>query len=90
MYQVNEVVNMLFDTMAVLVFVFLTRDNGLPSLRVFYLSIVFIILAHIFTIAEGFILYDVLNLLEHVCYLLSALAFFWGVLYYFKMNREGG
>ena len=73
MLQVNELI-LLFTGLGALVFILLNRARlrKIPVLTRLLYGFYFLLAAWVFTVAEGFIWPETLNLLEHICYLASA------------------
>ena len=70
----NEVVMLLLG-LGVLLFILGNRSNirRIPSGGILTASLVMFLVGVVLTILEGFFLTDLLNVLEHLCYLVSAM-----------------
>ena len=79
MIQQNEIITLIIS-IAVWVFIFINRIklNNLPSIKLLLTSFLLLSSGWILTILEGFFWGEILNLIEHVCYAVSALTIaFW-------------
>ena len=79
MIQQNEIITLIIS-IAVWVFIFINRIklNNLPSIKLLLTSFLLLSSGWILTILEGFFWGKILNLIEHVCYAISALIIvFW-------------
>lgn len=79
MIQQNEVVTLII-TISVWIFIFITRKKlkTFPSLKLLLTSFFILSLGWSLTILEGFFWKELLNLIEHICYTISALIItFW-------------
>ncbi|MDF3820892.1 hypothetical protein P3G55_13330 [Leptospira sp. 96542] len=82
MYQLSEVMNLIFDTVGLGVTLILLNSGIVPKFFYLILGFVCIWLSNIFTVLEGFIFPDLFNYLEHGFYLIS------GVLLLVSLKKE--
>ncbi|EMJ88287.1 hypothetical protein [Leptospira meyeri] len=75
MYQISEVLNLIFDTIGLLITVRLLWSGLIPKFYFLILGFVCVWLSNIFTVVEGFIFPDFFNVLEHSFYFISSLLF---------------
>ncbi|EKJ88028.1 hypothetical protein CLV96_3635 [Leptospira meyeri] len=75
MYQISEVLNLIFDTIGLLITVRLLWSGLIPKFYFLILGFVCVWLSNIFTVVEGFIFPDFFNVLEHSFYFISSLFF---------------
>lgn len=73
MIEERELVTLLTG-IAVLVFMYLRRKEleYIPNTAILLLSFTLLVAGWFFTVLEGFLLPDLLNLFEHICYALSS------------------
>ena len=73
MVQENELIGLILGV-GVLIFVLVNRSRlaSLPAAKVFLASYYILLAGWALTVLEGFIWNQALNLLEHICYALSA------------------
>jgi hypothetical protein len=82
-YQPSELADLvLFVAFGPMIVVALRRTLS-PVPSACYVALAAMLGAYVFTVAEGFVLPDLLNLLEHVCYAIAGVAFA-AVLYQFR------
>jgi hypothetical protein len=74
-YYPNEVASLIFGFIAAVIILLLFRKKDLPRFRLIFTAFLFILAANFFTVAEGFLLPELLNILEHVSYALAGLLF---------------
>lgn len=92
MLQENEVVMLLFG-FGVFIFtlVYKTKIKRIHSWKFLLSGFYILLLGWLFTILEGFILKGILNLLEHMCYAISAIIvsiWCWKIIFQNKMKVE--
>ncbi len=74
MIQQNELITFLVGAGAMLFIVFNRRRiTTIPGSRWLILSYAILFLAWTFTVIEGFLLTEVMNFLEHACYMASSI-----------------
>jgi len=74
-YQPSELADLiLFMALGPVIVVALRRTLS-PVPSACYVALAAMLGAYVFTFAEGFVLPDLLNLLEHVCYAVAGVAF---------------
>lgn len=71
MIQENEVINLLMGVAAIPALYFLSRYGRLPRLPWLYAAFGALMGAYVFTVAEGFLWTEALNLSEHLCLALA-------------------
>ncbi|MFA6771800.1 MAG: hypothetical protein WCS74_04055 [Dehalococcoidales bacterium] len=72
MIEINEVIMLLLGTGLILgIRLNIIYLKQIPHIKILTSSFYVLFASFVFTIAEGFFLGDLLNLLEHLCYLLS-------------------
>ncbi|MCG6141712.1 hypothetical protein EHR01_06840 [Leptospira mtsangambouensis] len=75
MYQISEVLNLIFDTIGLLITLRLLWSGLIPKFYFLILGFVCVWLSNIFTVVEGYIFPDFFNVLEHSFYFISSLLF---------------
>lgn len=75
MYQISEVLNLIFDSVGLLITLRLLTAGLIPKFHFLILGFLCIWLSNIFTVAEGFWFHDFFNLLEHSFYFLASILF---------------
>lgn len=75
MFQENEIVNLLLVFASVPVLFFLSRKVRIPAGGLLYLSFGLVLVAYVFTVAEGVLWHDGFNVLEHLSEALAGLGF---------------
>jgi hypothetical protein len=75
MFEESEIINLILGLVSLVIVYYETRKRVIPNFQLFFAGFVFVAMARIFTVAEGLFLGDILNILEHVCYALSAFLF---------------
>jgi hypothetical protein len=85
--QVSEVVNLVLAIFLVPLIVADVRQADAPSRGAFALGFSVMLLAYAVTIAEGFFLPDVLDVVEHALYATSGICFLAGLLR--VVSRQG-
>lgn len=75
MFEESEVINLILGLVSLVIVFYEIRKRMIPDFHLFFAGFVLIVMARIFTVAEGLFLEDILNILEHICYALSALLF---------------
>lgn len=88
MIQSSELLNLVFDSIGLGILVALYRERIIARYILLYLGFVAVWLSNVCTVAEGFVLPDLLNFFEHFFYAVSGLLFFAGFLKYFVRRRE--
>jgi len=80
MYQINEVMSLVFWVVGCLLFAYLSRRKAVPRYPLLFAAFLCILSSNVFTIIEGFVFYDAFNLLEHLAYLAAAGFFLAGII----------
>lgn len=75
MYQISEVLNLIFDSVGLLITLRLLSLGLIPKFHFLILGFFCVWLSNIFTVIEGFFFQDFFNLLEHTFYFLSSVLF---------------
>ncbi|MCT8335338.1 hypothetical protein NUH30_16775 [Leptospira sp. 85282-16] len=75
MYQISEVLNLIFDSVGLLITVRLLTSGLIPKFHFLISGFFCIWLSNIFTVVEGFWFHDFFNLLEHSFYFLASILF---------------
>ncbi|TGN05794.1 hypothetical protein EHR08_07610 [Leptospira bandrabouensis] len=75
MYQISEVLNLIFDSVGLLITLRLLTAGLIPKFHFLILGFLCIWLSNIFTVVEGFWFHDFFNLLEHSFYFLASILF---------------
>lgn len=75
MFQESEIINLTLGLIAVFIVFIIFRKNKIPLLRPFTTSFFFLFGSYLFTVIEGVIWHDFLNLLEHLCLALAGVSF---------------
>ncbi|MBN2159780.1 MAG: hypothetical protein JW807_10315 [Spirochaetes bacterium] len=87
MIQTTELLNLIFESIGLVVIITLYRFGVIPRYLYLFFAYVSIWIGSICTVAEGFVWYDVFNLLEHLSYVAAGILFIIGFRAYFF--REG-
>ena len=75
--------------MLLVTFVFmLVTIKRVPKWKYFLIAFVFPVVTGITTIAEDFVLYDLMNHIEHISWMIGAVVFCWAI-YKFEPPKEG-
>lgn len=75
MYQLSEVLNLVFDSIGLLILIRLYWLGLIPNYKFLLLGFLCIWFSNIFTVIEGYYFPDFFNLLEHSFYFLSSICF---------------
>lgn len=75
MYQISEVLNLIFDSVGLVITLRLLVSGFIPKFYYLILGFFCVWLSNIFTVIEGFFFHDFFNLLEHSFYFLSSILF---------------
>lgn len=75
MYQISEVLNLIFDSVGLVITLRLLASGFIPKFYYLILGFFCVWLSNIFTVIEGFFFHDFFNLLEHSFYFLSSILF---------------
>ena len=86
MIQASEVLSLAFDIIVVFFIIVLYRTGAIPRYIYFFIGYGCVLLSNVFTVAEGFVFPDVLNMLEHLSYFASGVFFFLGFVQYFRLG----
>jgi len=79
MIQQNEIITLIIS-IATWIFIFINHSKlkNIPAFKLLLTSFIFLSIGWILTILEGYFLGKILNLIEHLCYAVSALIIvFW-------------
>ena len=89
MIELNELINVVIDLFCIFL-LFLGRYKiHLVYFRLFNSAVVLIVLSHLFSVIESFLLPDLFNILEHSGMLAAAILFCTGIYRYFLSPGEG-
>lgn len=80
MFQESEIITLVVALVGAFLLTFVFTRRKVPELGFFYAGFFFIVAASLFTVAEGVIWNTAFNLLEHLCYVFSAVSFIAGCL----------
>lgn len=75
MYQISEVLNLIFDSVGLIITFRLLWSGLIPKFYFLIFGFFCVWLSNIFTVVEGFWFPDFFNVLEHSFYFISALLF---------------
>lgn len=75
MFYPNEVASLIFGCIAAVIILLFFRKENLPQFRLVFTAFFFILAANLFTVAEGFLWQEPLNILEHASYAVAGLLF---------------
>ena len=75
MYYPNEVASLIFGVIAAVIILLFFRKENLPRFGLIFTAFFFILAANLFTVAEGFLWQEPLNILEHASYAMAGLVF---------------
>ncbi|MCW7468465.1 hypothetical protein [Leptospira kanakyensis] len=75
MYQISEVLNLIFDSVGLLITLRLFWTGLIPKFHFLILGFFCIWLSNIFTVVEGYFFPDFFNILEHSFFFISSLLF---------------
>ncbi|TGM05342.1 hypothetical protein [Leptospira jelokensis] len=75
MYQLSEVLNLIFDSIGLLILIRLFWLGLIPNYKFLLLGFLCIWFSNIFTVVEGYCFPDLFNLLEHSFYFFSSVFF---------------
>lgn len=87
MIQISEVLNLIFDSIGLVIIIILYRYRVVPRYLYIFIGFACVWAGNVCTVAEGFMWYDVFNLMEHLFYVLSGFFFLLGFLTYFIKGR---
>jgi hypothetical protein len=88
MMQASEILSLLFDIIVVVFIIVLYRTGVIPRYTYFFIGYGCVLLSNVFTVAEGFVFPDFLNVLEHLSYFVSGIFFFLGFVQYFRLGGD--
>ena len=77
MFEEGELINLFFGAVSVFVLSALLKDVKNKEFKSFKNGCLIIICAYFFTVVEGFFMEPFFNFLEHLCYALSGICFFY-------------
>lgn len=75
MYEESEIINLILGLVSLVIVFYETRKRTIPDFRLFFAGFFCVVCARTFTVVEGLLLGDILNVVEHIFYALSALFF---------------
>ena len=75
MFEESEIINLILGLVSLVIVYYETRKRVIPDFQLFLAGFLFVIMARIFTVVEGLFLGNILNILEHFCYVFSAFFF---------------
>ncbi len=90
MLQASEVIDLVI---AIVLLPILVSSSRTPSIRrrgLLFVAYASIVAAYVFTIAEGFFWYDVMNLLEHLSYAVAGVLALTALVDYRRHSTSGG
>lgn len=76
MYQLSEVLNLIFDSIGILIISRLLFLQLIPKYNFLITAFLLIWFSNVFTVLEGYYFHDFFNILEHSFYFLSSVCFF--------------
>ncbi|TGJ99566.1 hypothetical protein EHO59_17120 [Leptospira semungkisensis] len=88
MFQLSEILNLIFDSIGLVVIIALYQIGMIPRYKLLFIAFLFVWLSSVFTVLEGFFLPDLLNFLEHFSFLLSGVFFLFAVRVYFMAKQD--
>jgi hypothetical protein len=74
-YQLSEIVNLVLLLGLSPIIIGAARRFRSPVATAVYVALGFMLGAYVTTILEGFLLYDLFNTLEHLCYMFAGITF---------------
>ena len=80
MFQESEIITLVVALVGAFLLTFVFTRRKVPELGFFYSAFFFIVAASLFTVVEGVAWNAFFNLLEHLCYVFSAVSFIVGCL----------
>jgi len=86
--EINEVINVCMDILSIPILMFVLCKKEVPRYGFFLIALLFIILSHIFTVAETFFFFHAFNLMEHIAILISSVFFCAGTYLYFIRGKS--
>jgi hypothetical protein len=75
MFEESEIINLILGLASLVIVYYETRKRVMPNFHLFFAGFIFVVLARVFTVVEVIFLEDIVNILEHICYAISALLF---------------
>lgn len=88
MIQTSEVLNLVFDTIGIVLVFSLYRIGVIHRYTYIFTGFLCVWLSNIFTVMEGFVFPEALNILEHVSYFASGIFFLVGIVDYLKNTGD--
>lgn len=88
MIQTSEVLNLVFDSIGIVLIFFFYRIGIIHRYTYIFTGFACVWLSNVFTVMEGFVFPEILNILEHVSFFASGIFFFIGILDYFRTIRN--
>ncbi len=82
MYEMNEIMTLIFGCIGLLMLVFFLKKRFVPRFTFLLAAYCSVLASNFFTVAEGFLLYDIFNMLEHLAYLASGIFVLAGIIQY--------
>lgn len=89
MVQISEVLSLIFNSLGLIVVIALYRAGTIPRHPHLFAGFVCVWTGNVCTVAEGFIFYDLLNVMEHLFFVSAALLFCAGLLRHFRKPGDG-
>ena len=75
MFEESEIINLILGLVSLVIVIIETQKRMIPGFRLFFAGFLCVMFARLFTVIEGMFLGDLLNILEHTCYVLSSFLF---------------
>ncbi|PKA00237.1 hypothetical protein EHQ96_13180 [Leptospira levettii] len=75
MFQLSEVLNLIFDSIGILIISRLLILQLIPKYNFLFLAFLLVWFSNVFTVIEGYYFHDFFNILEHSFYFLSSVSF---------------
>lgn len=90
MFDVSEIINLVFAVVAALVIIFVFRKLEVRKPASFYAGFSFVLCGYVFTVVEGVLWEDFFNAAEHACYALAGVFYLAGCWNYVAGSGKGG
>jgi len=75
MFEESEIINLILGLASLVIVYYETSKREIPKFQLFFAGFIFVVMARFFTVVEAVVLEEIFNILEHICYALSALLF---------------
>ncbi|MBP7738875.1 MAG: hypothetical protein KA369_23090 [Spirochaetes bacterium] len=82
----NEILVMTFCIIGLIIILYLHKKRYIPFMPLLLTAYCCITASNIFSVIEGFLLYNVFNLLEHLSYLAGGFFMLAGIIHYRKQE----